>query len=134
MSESKTPKPPVKSAARDWIIRGIVFGGLAVLLVLALLDFQAKRAAQDAADAWRAAIRSKGEDVDLTKSEFSKIAVPGSPQVTSAAAGPNPFGARTLETYTWKGTFRSYSVRVLVGAGMDPSIESIQGPGEDNQD
>ncbi len=133
MVKSKTAKAP-KSSTRDWIIRGVVFGGLAVLLVLTLLDFQTKQAAQTTSDAWRAAVRAKGEDVELPKSEFSIIPVQGSPQLASGPAGPNPYAARTLETYTWSGIFRNYSVRVFVGAGSDPSIESVQGPGEDTQD
>lgn len=131
MPESKSSKAKPKSATRDWIIRGIVFGGLAVLLVLALLDFQAKTAAQTTADAWHAAMKSKTEEQDLKKSEFSKIPVQGSPQMVSQQAGPNPFAAKTIETYTWSGTFRKYTVKVFVGMGADPSIESIQGPGED---
>ncbi len=133
MVESKTPKAS-KTATRDWIIRGVVFGGLAVLLVLALLDFQAKQAAQTTSDAWRAAVRAKGEDVELLKSEFGKIPVQGSPQLVSGPAGANPYAARTIDTYTWSGIFRSYSVRVFVGAGSDPPIESVQGPGEETQD
>jgi hypothetical protein len=131
MPQSKTAKQPPKSAIRDWIIRGIVFGGLALLLVLALLDFQAKTAAQKTADAWHAALKSKTEEQELTKSEFSKIPVQGSPQMVSEQAGPNQFAAKTLETYTWSGTFRKYTVKVFVGMGADPSIESIQGPGDE---
>ncbi len=133
MAKSKTAKD-TKSATRDWIIRGVVFGGLAVLLVLALLDFRSKHAAQATSDAWRAAIRANGEDVELLKSEFGKIPVQGSPQLVSNPAGANPYGARTLETYTWSGIFRSYSVRVFVGAGANPPIESVEGPGEDTQE
>ena len=132
MAKSKTAKAS-KSATRDWVIRGVVFGGLAVLLVLALLDFQSKKAAQTTSDAWRAAVRAKSEDVELLKSEFGKIPVQGSPQLVSGPAGANPYAARTIETYTWSGIFRSYSVRVYVGAGTDPQIESVQGPGEDTQ-
>ncbi|MBM3968404.1 MAG: hypothetical protein FJ302_00865 [Planctomycetes bacterium] len=132
MAKSKTIKPS-KSATRDWIIRGVGFGALAVLLVFARLDFQSKQAAQTTSEAWRAAIRAKGEDVELLKSEFDKIPVQRSPQLVSSPAGANPYAARTIETYTWSGIFRNYSVKVYVGAGTDPPIESIQGPGEDTQ-
>lgn len=87
MAESKTPKAS-KTATRDWIIRGVVFGGLAVLLVLALLDFQAKQAALTTSDAWRAAVRAKGEGVELLKSEFGKIPVQGGPSSSPDRSEP----------------------------------------------
>ena len=72
---SKTKKSDKKS--RDWIIRGVVFGVLGILLIMALLDFGAKQSAAKTAEAWRAALRAKGEDGDLTKSELEKIRVSG---------------------------------------------------------
>lgn len=130
MSKSETNKAPNKSP-RDMIIRGVVFGGLAILLIVALLDFQAKQAAQSTGDGWRDAVKSKGEDQDVLKSEFSKLSVKGSPQIESREAGENSFAAKTLTTYTWQGIFRSYVVKVYFGLGADPPVDAIEGPGED---
>lgn len=132
MAGSKSSKTS-KSSARDWILRAVVFGALAVLLILAFLDFQAKQAATNTADAWRTAMNSKSEEEDFRKSEFSRIPMQGNPQLASNPAGQNAFAAQTIDTYTWSGTFRSYVVKVFVGMGVDPAIESIQGPGDASQ-
>ncbi len=124
-------KPKPNTAARDWIIRGVVFGGLAILLVLALQEFQTKQAATGTIDAWRATMKAKAVDADFTKSEFGKIAVQGRPTIVSGPAGTNPYSAKTVETYTWSGIFRRYEVKVYIGLGTDPTIEAIIGPGGD---
>jgi hypothetical protein len=128
--EKKTnSKQKPNTAVRDWTIRGVVFGALAILLVLALLDFQAKQAAASTADAWRAAMKAKTVDADFTKSEFGKIVVHGRPTIVSGRAGTNQFSARSIDTYTWAGVFRRYEVKVYIGLGSDPTIEAITGPG-----
>lgn len=127
---SGSGKAPAKAGAsvRDWIIRGVIFGGLAILLVVALLDFQAKSAATGAAQAWRDALKAKDEKQDLRKSEFDRIPVKGSPAVTTARAEQNSYAAVSVTTYVWKGTFRTYTVKVFIGLGEDPAIEHIEGP------
>jgi len=127
-SKSKQ-KPKPSTAVRDWIIRGAVFGVLAILLVVALQEFQNKQAATGTIDAWRAAMKAKAVDADFTKSEFSKIVVRGRPTVVSGPAGANQYSAKTVETYTWSGIFRRYEAKVYVGLGTDPTIEAITGPG-----
>jgi len=124
-------KPKPNTAARDWIIRGVVFGGLAILLVLALQEFLTKRAATGTVDAWRAAMKAKAVDADFTKSEFSKIAVQGRPTVVSGPAETNSYSAKTVETYTWSGIFRRYEAKVYIGLGTDPTIEAIIVPGSE---
>jgi hypothetical protein len=135
MSQPENSKKSSKKAAKgnpvvDWVVRGVVFGVLGILLILALLDFRAKQSATSTAEAWRSALRAKGETSDLTKSEFSQIAVKGGPEITSAKAGPNGMLAVTVDTYVWKGTFRTYTVKVYFGLGNDPTVEQIEGPGE----
>lgn len=128
-SKSKQ-KPKPNTAARDWIIRGVVFGGLAIMLVLALQEFQTKQAAMGTTDAWLAAMKAKPVDADLTKSEFSRIAVQGRPTIVSGPAETNSFHAKTVETYTWSGVFRRYEAKVYLGLGTDPTIEAITRPGD----
>jgi len=124
---SRKPKP---GQLRDWIIRGVVFGILGVLLILALLDFRTKQAASNTAEAWRAALRAKGENADLDKSEFEKVPVQGNPVITSTKAETKTISAVSFNTYTWKGTFRTYVVKVTFGLGNDPPVEEINGPAE----
>ena len=130
--KTKSKRKP-NTVARDWIIRGVVFGVLAVLLVLALQEFQTKRAATGTAEAWRAAMKAKPVDSELTKSEFSKVVVQGRPAIVPGPAGTNSFAAKTVETYTWSGVFRQYVVKVYFGLGTDPTVEAITGPGADTQ-
>lgn len=127
-AKKKSTKPTPKNQMTGWIIRGVVFGALAVLLVLALLDFQAKQAATGMATVWRDAVQKQGETSDLRKSEFDKIPLRGNPSTSSAKAEANSYAAVTVNTYTWKGTFRSYIVKVYVGMGSDPAIEHVEGP------
>lgn len=127
-AKKKSAKSPPKNQMTGWIIRGVVFGVLGVLLILALLDFQAKQAATGMAAAWRDAVHKQGETSDLRKSEFDKIPLKGNPSITSAKADANSYAAVTVNTYTWKGTFRSYVVKVYVGMGNDPAIEHVEGP------
>ncbi|MEK6259684.1 MAG: hypothetical protein AABP62_13790 [Planctomycetota bacterium] len=130
-TKKSTPKPKPSTAVRDWIIRGVVFGGLAVLLVPALQEFQTKRAATGTAEAWRAAMKAKPVDSELTKSEFGKVPVQGRPAMVSGPAETNSLAAKTVETYTWSGVFRQYVVKVYFGLGTDPTVEAITGPGAD---
>jgi hypothetical protein len=127
-SKESSKKSSTNNAARDWIIRGAVFGVLAILLVLALLDYQTKQAAAATATGWRDAVRSKDEMQELKKSEFKKLAVKGSPTITSFQSETRSIDSNSIDTYSWKGIFRTYNVRVSFGLGNDPSVESIEGP------
>ena len=132
-TKKSTSKPKPSTAVRDWTIRGVVFGVLAVLLVLALREFQTKQAATGTAAAWRAAMKAKPVDAELTKSEFGKVVVQGRPTMVAGPAEANSYSAKTVETYTWSGVFRQYVVKVYIGLGTDPSVEAITGPGADTQ-
>ncbi len=132
-SAKKSGKKPPQNAMRDWIIRGVVFGTLGILLIVALLDFQAKQAATKTSAAWRAAMSSVDEHKDLTKSQFDQVLIQGKPVVTTEKAGPNAFAAVSVNTYVWNGTFRTYTVKVYFGMGKDATVEEIQGPGEPGQ-
>lgn len=131
-SEKRSKESSKKSApntqVRDWTIRGAVFGVLAILLVLAWLDYQSKQAAASTATGWREAVRSKDEMHELKKSEFKKLAVNGSPAISSFQSATRSIDANSVDTYAWKGIFRTYSVKVSFGLGDDPPVESIEGP------
>lgn len=131
-SQKRSKDSPKKSApnnqVRDWVIRGVVFGVLAILVVLALVDYQSKQAAASTATGWRESMRSKDETQELRKSEFRKLAVKGSPTITSFQSETRSIDANSVDTYSWKGIFRTYIVKVSFGMGADPSVESIEGP------
>ena len=124
----KSARKP-QNPAREWIIRGVVFGTLGLLLVLALLDFRAKQAATNTSKAWRAALTAVGEHEELTKSKFEQIPIQGSPVVTTVNSDRRQL-VMSINTYVWNGVFRSYTVKVHFGMGNNPSVENIEGPGE----
>jgi hypothetical protein len=121
---------PVKTAKSPAVLitRIVVFGALAVLLVLAGLDYRAKNSAQATADAFRKAIDDNPE-VEILKSQLTPL-IQGSPAVS--AADPSASGSKVVgvtgEAFTWKGILRNYTVYVGYGTGDDPSVENINGP------
>lgn len=119
------PKPSTNPAVA-WSVRAAVAGLCIGLLYLAWHEFQVKQAFSATASAWQTALRSKTENADLTKSEFRKIAVKGSPAVTTEKAAANPLTAVSVETYTWKGRLRTYAVKVSFGLGNDPPVEQVE--------
>jgi len=121
--KSEKPKSPA-----TLITRIVVFGALGVLLVLAGLDYRAKKSAQATADAFRKAIDENTEG-EILKSQLKPL-IQGSPTVS--AADPSATGSKVVgvtgEAYTWKGILRNYTVYVGYGTGDDPSVENINGP------
>ncbi|HEY0983373.1 hypothetical protein [Schlesneria sp.] len=127
-SSSKNSSKDTKAAnsAVVWTVRGLVAVTAVVLLFLAWQENQVKQAFSSTNEAWQAALRSSGENTDLTKSQLKAIPAKGNPLVTSDKAGTNTVGAVDVETFTWKGRLRSYSVKVHYGLGQDPSVELIE--------
>ena len=119
MNEGK----PAGNKTRDWIIRIVIFGALGVVLVLALLDYQAKTQATETGEAWRNLLTesNEGGDSELPLDTL-KDSMKGSPEV-SETKGQN--------VYTWKGQFREYAITVSYDARFpEKPITSIEGPGE----
>lgn len=123
--ETSNDKSSVASTV-VWTIRAIVAVVALVLLFLAWQEFQVKQAFSSTNEAWQSALRSKGENAELTKSEFSTIPIKGRPTMTSNKAETNSFGAVNVDTSTWKEKLRTYAVRVYFGLGNDPLIDQIE--------
>ena len=87
------------------IVGGLV---LATVLVLAVLEFMAKTAAEKTAQAWGDIDIREDPNVPLSKFEEE---MSGSPKVKDLG------GKKSLlvsKVYTWEGIFRSYSIRLMV--------------------
>jgi hypothetical protein len=125
-SKKKSKAKPSINPAVVWGVRAAVSVVAAVFLILAYQEFQVKQAFSSTNEAWQNALRSKSENADLTKSEFSKIPVKGNPTITSDKAGPNSFAAASVDTFTWKGRIRTYAVKVCFGLGNDPPVEQVE--------
>jgi hypothetical protein len=115
-----------KSSSATLIVRILIFGGLAVLLVLALLDYRMKHSAQGTAAAIQSAMKAKPVTDDLKLSEVPALIV-GSPVIESAPLSESP-DAGSRQTMTWKGIFRTYRVNLDYTGGDDPIVETIDGP------
>lgn len=103
-----------------WITRlvlGLVF---VVVVVLALMDFQAKRSAKQTADAWLERIESEEafEDADLDALMVGDPAI----EVQDLEKG-----YERVTDYTWKGTLRSYRVTVTT-VSPGGAIKRVEGP------
>ena len=129
------PKPePAINPAVVWGVRAAISAVAVVLLGLAWHEYQVKQDFSSTNETWQKALRSKGENDDLTKSEFGKLPVKGRPSVTSDKAGPNSLAATTVDTYTWKSRIRTYAIKVYFGLGNDPPVELVEvvGAGQEN--
>ncbi len=130
----KAKPEPAINPSMVWGVRAAIATVVVVLLGLAWHEYQVKQDFSSTNETWQNALRSKGENDDLTKSEFSRLPVKGSPSVTSDKAGPNSLAATKVDTYTWKGRIRTYAVKVYFGMGKDPPVELIEviGVGQEN--
>ena len=120
------------AAKRSMVIRVVVWGSLAVMAVLTLLDVRSRMAAQRTRDAWIAALDQKVDsNRDLRQSELEPL-IAGSPRLppTKEPADRHQRICRDVLRYTWPGILRSYTVSVYLGLGEDASVEFIEGPGE----
>ncbi|MBX3444143.1 MAG: hypothetical protein KF774_17200 [Planctomyces sp.] len=129
----KLKKKSAKNGSQATLItRIVVFGILGVLLILALLDFRKKQGAQTSATKIREHLAAKERtSEDMLKSELTAL-LTGSPAVSSIS--PSSVAALGLaaaaERLDWKGPFRTYTIFVGYGAGENPPVEVIEGPGE----
>ena len=97
------------------VIRVVVFGALAVLLVLAFLDYQAKNAKTRSFEKLSDAISEREQ---LLVSEVDNM-LEGNPSVEGDPATDSEV------IYTWK-VLRSYKMRLLVGSnGTDRVVDDL---------
>lgn len=147
--EKPTGKKPATSASkkggnkqRDMIVRVAVYGVLVVVLILALIDYFAKKKATDTVTAWREAKKSADavvEEKDLKEmkeSELESLVVGNPSKETITVSGREQARTRSKEKviYDWGGIFRSYKATVYIGPGSHRPVEEIFGPGEKLED
>ena len=114
------PKPHKMNSTR-LIVRITVGSVLAILLVLALIDRNAKTSASNTTTTWLKELDAATEDNrDLLHSELSPFVV-GSPEITG-----EPSAGRVV--YAWNGIFRSYRTTVTCVGDRIPVVERVEGP------
>jgi hypothetical protein len=126
-------KPKNKSSGSSaWIVRGLVFGGLGVLLVLAFLDYQQRQNASKTILNFDDHFESN-EFGELKRSDAEKL-IAGSPE-SSVADSQGRHGSFQVETLTWKGMFRESQVLLYLGLPMDdPTVVHVERAGADAAD
>lgn len=122
--------------SRSAVLRFVVYGSLAAAALLVYLERDARQEAVATGDAWRNVIEQKDRksERNLRQSELAGYIV-GKPSVTRSDPTKSSSEARVLETYTWSGPFRDYSVVVYlgdvqtyIGHGDDWPVLSAEGP------
>jgi hypothetical protein len=105
-----------------WITRAGVGVILVTLVVLALMDRNAKIHATRTTTAWLNALQATtDEQHELFYSDLPQH-VSGNPQIT----GPSSSGQ---VVYTWDGIFRSYTTSINCEGDAAPVVVRIEGPG-----
>lgn len=117
-----------KSSQKDWIIRGVVFGVLGVLLVFALLDFFEKKNAEATYDAWQTAMQEREvEGTELYAEDLAGL-MKGSADFTETKLNDG-----SMRTYKW-GVIREYPIEVYLDNGVKPAVAELVPPSAVNEE
>jgi len=126
MSKSKASSAK-SSGAGSWVVRVILFVVLAVMVVVAMKEFGARRQASASHSAVADLIAKAGENNAVLKSQIKPL-IQGSPKLESV--DPKTIDSpllKTAERYTWPGLLRSYSLTIGYSLGDDPEVEVVEG-------
>lgn len=130
-SGDRSSNRPAKSAASSsgrgaLIVRILVFGTLVILLLLAFLDFRAKRAYEESLDVWRAELRTQqSQRLDVELSRVRELAV-GDPTEEQISQTPTLIRYR----FSWPGIFRTYAATLTFDPAVDPTLAEISAGNE----
>jgi hypothetical protein len=126
MSKSKASSAR-SSSAGAWVVRGILFAVLAVMVVVAIKEFGARRQASASHAAVAELIAKAGENNAVLKSQIKPL-IQGTPKLESVdpKSIDSPLLA-TAERYTWPGLLRTYSLTIGYSLGGDPEVEVVEG-------
>lgn len=113
---AKTAKKP-----RSPVERIVVWGGILVMLVLLGWQYYAKSCFQQTSDRLNAALAKADTDDDAKDAErlydgtVKKLLV-GNPKLTESNEKTGKMGVSKIDTYTWSGPFKPYSLEITFGA------------------
>jgi hypothetical protein len=125
MSKSKASSAR-SSSAGAWVVRGMLFAVLAVMVVVAIKEFGARRQASASHAAVAELIAKAGENNAVLKSQIKPL-IQGTPKLESVdpKSIDSPLLA-TAERYTWPGLLRTYSLTIGYSLGDDPEVEVVE--------
>ena len=117
-----TQKSKSGSNAGKLVVRIVIFTALAVVLVLALIDFNSKNSAVKTAKAWRDRLGETYKNEDLYQEDLDKL-TQGNPSVADAIAG----AGQTAKIFTWSRILGDdYQIQVTYAIAVKPSVEIIE--------
>jgi len=115
----KKPRSPVE--------RAVVWGGIAILLGLLAIQANAFMSFSQTKKPLLAAVRESDDTDKVVTEEMVKGMIQGNPaHETGAPEGISDVSAKRMDTYTWKGLFRSYAIKVFYGVGEPAEVVSVE--------
>lgn len=125
MSESPKPAPKAGNPAVTWTIRIVVFGVLAALLIVAGLQFVAKKKFESSQNA----VLDKWDNSKGMVLKDAEELMEGDPEVSEGKGD----GVFNMKIYTWNGPITDYTLRIKY-AKANGVIQRISGKDEDAEE
>lgn len=123
--EQKAAPSSAGNPAVTWTIRIVVFGVLIGLLIVAYLQFSAKRAFEGSQDAVIAAFE---ESNNTFKIDDAKKLLTGDPERTEGKSDK----IFKTDIFTWSGPFSEYKLRIKY-AGTSGVVQRISGKDDEEE-
>ena len=118
-----TQKSKSGANAGKLVVRIVIFTALAVALILALIDFNAKNSAVNTAEAWIASlVKADENEGELYQEDLDKL-TQGSPSVAENITG----AGQTVKNFTWSRILGDdYQVQVTFAKADKPFVTLIE--------
>lgn len=102
-----------------------LYGVLGVLLVLGLLDYNAKTSAAATAKSWGERLDLEDLDSRLRKGNHAQY-IQGKPTKTESKVTDTFGNSNEVFEYKWSGIIRSYAVRLTFSGGSNPMVIKVE--------
>jgi len=120
-----TPQEPETKKPRSPVERAIVWGGIAVLLVVVIVEAKARQGYDHALNEITARI-SEVEDTDGAVNEAIVAEVFGGRKPASSGQAHNTSsGAKRVDIYRWDSLFKARALYVYYGLGDSPEVLAV---------
>lgn len=119
--------PDIPKKPRSPVERALVWGGIAILLVMLAIQANACLRFSQTKNPLLAAVKESDDTDKVVTEEMVKAMIQGKPaHETGAPEGNLDVSAKRMDTYTWKGIFFSYAIKVYYGVGEPAEVVSIE--------
>jgi hypothetical protein len=124
MNDEASDKTPPAAKPRSPVERALVWGFILIALGLVAIQANAYMSFRNTNVPLQKAVQQSDDSEHSTTESMVKELIKGSPAYETGPpedAGELPSAVR-MDTYTWKGLLRSYSIRVYYGVGDNPEV------------